>query len=183
LGEEGLLEFDIYLHGEGYSAVGEVGEEELHGSRGTVVQLVLLQQEVLSYWQTPSTKYISWDVSIDRATICWFAIADVADSRDSDKECNESGTGNVPQRKRRAEQPESQVYSPFGGNLDTGRGPQTAGGSTGHWPESATRDPKGLVPGNGTVLPLCKSGRVTTAFPKREFSGLSLKAWYNYQIW
>lgn len=46
---------------------------------------------------------------------------------------------------------ESQVYSPFGGNLDTGRGPQTAGGSTGHWPESATRGPKGIVPGNGTV--------------------------------
>ncbi|KRZ64137.1 hypothetical protein T10_655, partial [Trichinella papuae] len=31
-------------------------------------------------------------------------------------------------------------------------------------------------------LPRYKSGRVTTAFPTREFSGLSLKAWYYYSF-
>jgi hypothetical protein len=66
-------------------------------------------------------------------------------------------------------EPESQVYFPFGGNLDTGRDPQTVGGASGHRPDSTLVRPKGIVPGNGTVLPVVKRRSGSDRSPRREF--------------
>ena len=49
---------------------------------------------------------------------------------------------------------EASVYFPFGGNLDTGGTRRQREGTTDDRRNCALARPKGLVPGNGTVLPL-----------------------------
>jgi hypothetical protein len=69
---------------------------------------------------------------------------------------------------------ETQRFCPSGRNLDTGRGPRVGGRIPGHWPDSASAHPKGLVSCIETVLPAGRWAVKGTPPPKEEILGIRL---------